>query len=466
MNPADLVFRRFGIGLVLCLGPFMPASGITAENSTPEVGIAVRDITPELPISLAGYAARKRPADKLDCPLLVQAVAMKNTSGERFVFVALDNCEVSHAFIQPVVQQIADQFQLGRGTVAVVSSHTHSAPVLEETLSDMTQPPPAERDQIAKYSRLLRAKLVEVVGAALADCQPATLEHAMGRAAFAMNRRVYQGDKVVFGDNPDGPVDWDVPVLRVKGTNGAVRAIIFGYACHGTSVRSGDDWYVVSGEYMAYAREYIEQHQPGAAAVFLTGMGADSDPAPRGRLLDAKRHGLELGGAIIGVLDRPMHPVRGAFKLAYDEVELPLAAPPARKQLEQDTRSEDIHVKRRAEAYLKLLNAGQPLPESVRLPIAALRLGDDLTFVLMAGEVVVDYSHRLKRVLADDHPWPIGYAYEVPCYIPSARLIKEGGYETESSLIYYGFYGPFRGEIETLLVNRLEALVSRLRTQP
>jgi hypothetical protein len=330
----------------------------------------------------------------------------------------------------------------------------------------MAQPPPAERDQIAKYSRLLRAKLVEVVGAALADCQPATLEHAMGRAAFAMNRRVYQGDKVVFGDNPDGPVDWDVPVLRVKGTNGAVRAIIFGYACHGTSVRSGDDWYVVSGEYMAYARQHIEQHQPGAAAVFLTGMGADSDPAPRGRLLDAKRHGLELGGAIIGVLDRPMHPVRGAFKLAYDEVELPLAAPPARQQLEQDTRSEDIHVKRRAEAYLKLLNAGQPLPESVRLPIAALRLGDDLTFVLMAGEVVVDYSHRLKRVLADDHPWPIGYAYEVPCYIPSARLIKEGGYEADSSLIYYGYYGPLRAGIELQLLNRLDALVSQVRTRP
>jgi hypothetical protein len=466
MNSTGLVFRSYGIGLVLCLAPFMAASGIAAENSTPEVGIAVRDITPELPIRLAGYEGRKRPADKLDCPLLVQAVAMKNLSGERFVFVALDNCEVSHAFIQPVVQQIADQFQLGRGAVAVVSSHTHSAPVLEQTLADMAQPSPAEREQIAKYSRSLRAKLAEVVGAALADCQPATLEHGMGRAAFAMNRRVYQGDKVVFGDNPDGPVDWDVPVLRVKGTNGAVRAILFGYACHGTSVRTGDDWYVVSGEYMAYARQHVEQHQPGATAVFLTGMGADSDPAPRGRLLDAKRHGLELAGAVIGVLDRPMHPVRGAFKLAYDEVELPLAAAPGRQQLEHDARSEDIPVKQRAEAYLRLLNAGQPLPESVRLPIAVLRLGDDLTFVLMAGEVVVDYSHRLKRMLADDQPWPIGYAYEVPCYIPSARLIKEGGYETESSLIYYGFYGPFRGEIETLLVNRLEALVSRLRKTP
>jgi hypothetical protein len=445
----------------------MPATGIADENATHEVGIAVRDISPELPIRLAGYASRKRPADKLDSPLLVQALALKNRSGERFVFVALDNCEVSHAFMQPVLQQVADRFQLGRGAVAVVSSHTHSAPALDDTLPGMTPPPPGDCEAIAKYGRSLQVKLVEVVGAALSDCQPATLEHGMGRAAFAMNRRVYQGDKVVFGDNPDGPVDWDVPVLRVKRTNGAVRAILFGYACHGTSIRSGDNWYVVSGEYMAYARQQLEAHQPGATAMFLTGMGADSDPAPRGRLLDAKRHGLELAGAVIGVLDRPMRPVGGAFKLAYDEVALPLAAPPGRQQLEPDAWSEGVNVRLRAEAYLKLLDSGQPLPESVKLPIAVLRLGDDLTFVLMAGEVVVDYSRRLKRMLADDHRWPIGYAYEVPCYIPSARVIKEGGYEAESSLIYYGFYGPLRGGIEMQLLNRAETLLlSQVRARP
>jgi neutral ceramidase len=462
--PRLLRIERLLKGMALCLALFMPAPGTRAGDATPDVGIAVRDITPELPIRLAGYAGRKRPADKLDQPLVAQALALKNRSGERFVFVALDNCEVSRTFMQPVLQELAGQFQLGRGAVAVVSSHTHSAPVLEATLTDMAQPPPEDCERIAKYSRSLRARLVEVVGAALADCRPATLEHGTGHADFAMNRRVYQGDKVVFGDNPDGPVDWEVPVLRVKGTNGAVRAILFGYACHGTSIRSGDDWYMVSGEYMAYARQQLEALQPGAAAMFLTGMGADSDPAPRGRLLDAKRHGLELAGAVIGVLDRPMRPVRGAFKLAYDEVELPLAAPPGREQLEQDARSEDISMKLRAEAYLKRLDAGQPLPESVKLPIAVLRLGEDLTFVLMAGEVVVDYSRRLKRMLAGDNPWPIGYAYEVPCYIPSARLLKEGGYETESSLIYYGFYGPLRGGIETQLVSRVEALVKGMRS--
>ena len=466
MRPAGSVIRTHATWVALCVALWQPVPGIAAETTTLDVGIATRDVTPELPIRLAGYAGRKRPADKVDQPLRTQALALRNVSGERFVFVALDNCSVSHLLMQPVLQELSDRFQLGRGAVAVVCSHTHSGPMLQKTLTNMAVLPPEELAQIAKYTQSLRSNLVEVVGAALADFRPATLDYGLGRACFAMNRRVYQGDKVVFGNNPDGPADWDVPVLRVKGTNDAVRAILFGYACHGTSVRSGDDWYEVSSEYMGYARRLLEEHQPGATAIFLTGMGADSDPAPRGALLDARRHGLELAGAVIGVLDRPMRPVRGAFKLAYDEVALPLATPPTREQLEQDARSADAYVKRRADAYLNLLNAGQPLPGSLQLPVAALRLGDDLTFVLMAGEVVVDYSRRLKRTLAADHPWPIGYAYEVPCYIPSARVIKEGGYEAEYSLIYYGLYGPFRGEVEGLLVGRLEQLVKGLRGRP
>ena len=462
--------RLFLIRIQLSLLALLPALRLVAANplddATPEAGIAARDITPELPIRLAGYEGRKRPADKLDTiPLLVEALALRNSTGERFVFVALDNCEVSHAFMQPVLREMADKYQLGRGEVAVISSHTHSAPVLAATLVGMPEPTAEEREHIERYSQWLQNRLVEVVGAALADLKPALFEYGSGRATFAMNRRVYQGDKVVFGDNPDGPVDFDVPVLRIKGTNGLIRAVLFGYACHGTTVRDGDEWYVVSGEYMAYARQQIENCQPGALALYLTGMGADSDPAPRGSLLDAKRHGLELAGAVIGVLDRPMRPVRGSFKMAYAEVELPLTEPPPRAQLEKDAAGLDKGVRQRAALYLKLLDQNQPLPQSVTLPLSAVRMGDDLTFVLMGGEVLVDYSRRLKRLLAADHPWTIGYAYEVPCYVPSARVLKEGGYEAESSLVYYGFYGPLRTSIEDLLVNKMTNLVAGLRSR-
>lgn len=459
-----IVLMHTALAALVLLTPIAGVQGGT-DAPTPqlEVGLAVRDITPALPIRLAGYAGRVRPADKGEHPLTVQALALRNPAGERFVLVALDNCEVSQRFMEPVVQNWTERFGLPRGSVAVVSSHTHSAPVLEDTLTGMAQGTPAELEAIQRYSLQLKAKLVEVVGAALTNFEPATLDYGQGQATFAMNRRLFQGDRMGFGDNPEGPVDWTVPVLRIQGANGAVRAVLFGYACHGTSVRTGDDWYVVSGEYMAYARQHLEAVYPGVVAMFLTGPGADCDPAPRGRLVHARQHGLELAGAIVGVLHHPMRPVRGGFKWAYSEVELPFADLPTRTRLEQDTRSEDTHVRRRAAAYLERLDADQPLPQSVQLPVGVLRFGDDLTFVLMGGEVVVDYSRRLKRVLANDHPWPVGYAYEVPCYIPSVRLLKEGGYEPDSSLIYYGFYGPFRGDVEERLVKRVSDMVSSLR---
>jgi hypothetical protein len=450
-------------GLLVALVAGLPLPLRGAEAPPLGVGIAVRDITPQPPIWLAGYASRNKPAEKIDHPLLAQAVAFRNATGERFVLAAFDNCEVSPAFNEPVLQAFQDKYGLKPGEVLLAASHTHAAPVLEKALEGMYPLKDADKQRVRQYSQLLRDKLVEVVGAALADVQPATLEHGVGRATFAMNRRVYKEDQMAFGENPDAPVDWDVPVLRIRSadTNRSVRAVLFGYACHGTSIQ-GDDFYIISGDYMAYARQHLEALLPGTVAVYLQGMGADSNPSPRGTLLDAKRHGLELAGAVMTVLNRPLRPVAGPLRLAYDEVPLPLEAPPSQELMEKDAQGQDVYLRNRAITYLELLKAGKPLP-AVRLPVAAIRFGDDLTLLAMGGEVVVDYAIKFKRLFAADHPWTVGYAYEVPCYIPSVRILKEGGYEAQSSLIYYGLYGPFRTRVEDILVKRMMELVGRTR---
>lgn len=456
----SFLFSAFSI--VIVLSEFAHPA-LAANSSDLEVGIAIREITPNIPIWLAGYAARKQAADKIDHRLLVQAIAFRDGSAETVVMVSLDNCEVNHEFTTPVIQECERRFNLRPGQVMIVSSHTHSAPVLEHTLVTMYSMSSANLERVEKYSRMLQTKLVEVVGAALADLKPALLQHGVGSATFAMNRRVYREDGgIAFGENRDGPVDWDVPVLRISDDAGALRAVLFGYACHGTSI-SGDDFYVVSGDYMAYARDQIESLYPGVTAIYLTGMGADSNPSPRGTLLDSKRHGAELAGAVIGILNQPMRPVRGSIRFAYREIELPFEGPPNRERLQEDAKSENQYIKRRAEAYLRQLENGDDPPTGIELPLAAVRIGDDLTFVAMGGEVVVDYSIRLKRILGPDNPWLIGYAYEVPCYIPSVRILKEGGYEAESSLIYYGFYGPFRPRIENLLIETVTDLVRAVR---
>lgn len=438
-------------------------AGAAAEPRLLEVGIAVRDITPEVPIRLAGYSSRNRPADKVDHPLLAQAIAWRCESGDLFVMVSLDNCEVSHEFNVPVLKELEEKHGLKQGRVMIVSSHTHSAPILANTLETMYGMPSADRERVRRYSEKLQAQLVAVVADSLNQLKPAVLEYGIGQATFAMNRRAYGDGKVLLKANPDGVAIWDVPVLRIKGTNDSVRAILFGYSCHGTTVRTAEDFYVISGEYMAYARQHLEAMHPGAVAVFITGMGADSDPAPLGGLLAARRHGLELAGAVMGVLDRPMQPVKGPLRMAYEELSLPLADPPSREQIEKDAQSKELSLRNRAEKYLALLNQGKALPVEVKVPVAAVRLGEDLTFIAMGGEVVADYAIRFKRILAKDHPWMIGYAYEVPCYVPTARLILEGGYEVDGSLIFYGYYGPFRYRIEDMITQRVSEMVAGLR---
>lgn len=443
----------------------LPPLVLGADSPGLKIGLGVREVTPKLPLRLAGYASRDHAFEKADTALLVQAMAWEDGAGERLALVALDNCEVDHHFTETVRAQINAQNQTKPGSVIIVSSHTHSGPILDGALDTMYELSAEELQRTRDYTKELQAQIVNAVGEAFKNLQPARIEYGIGRATFAMNRRIFKNGKIGFGDNPDGPVDWEVPVLRVLGTNDAVRAILFGYACHGTSVRKGDDFYTLSGEYMAYARQHLEAVYPGAVAMYMTGMGADADPAPRGPLLAAKRHGLELAGAVAAVLDKPMRPVSGNIKLAYQEVALPLVEPPGREQLQKDTQSKNAHERKRAENFLKLLDEHKPLPASISLPMAAVRLGDELTFLVMGGEVVVDYAIRFKRIFAAEHPWTIGYAYEVPCYIPSSRLIKEGGYEVESSLIFYGLYGPFQGLIEDKIIENMTALVAKTKAK-
>ncbi|NWF86134.1 MAG: hypothetical protein HXY18_20175 [Bryobacteraceae bacterium] len=432
-----------------------------ADGATMRVGLSVRDVTPDGPIWLGGYAARTNASARVDTPLLVQTCAIRGGEGT-IVFVALDNCGVSHALLEPTLADLRARHGLGPGAIMVVCSHSHSAPVVDGPLMGMYPLRDADKDAVQRYSERLRAALGEAVTAAMQDLQPALLEHGVGRATFAINRREFREGGVVLGENPDGPVDWEVPVLKVKATNDTVRAILFGYACHGTSI-AGPDFYVVSGDYMAYARQHLEALYPGAVAVFLTGMGGDANPSPRGSLLWSKRHGLELAGAVAGVLSRPMRPVKGAVRLAYEEVACPLESPPTQERLEQDAKDPSVHVRNRAAAYLALLREGRPLPTTVPLSLAAVRIGDDLLVLAMGGEVVADYAKRLKRQFATEHPWTIGYAYHVPCYIPSMRVLKEGGYEPDFSMIYYGLYGPFKPTIENLLVSRITALAAQTR---
>jgi len=103
------------------------------------------------------------------------------------------------------------------------------------------------------------------------------------------------------------------------------------------------------------------------------------------------------------------------------------------------------------------------LPSEYPYPLQVWQFGQDVTLIAMAGEVVVDYALRLKRELGMEKVWVAGYSNDVFAYIPSLRVLREGGYEAEGAMLYYCQPGAFDPSVEETIVQKAHELVKRLR---
>ncbi|MGH9340605.1 MAG: neutral/alkaline non-lysosomal ceramidase N-terminal domain-containing protein [Acidobacteriota bacterium] len=425
-------------------------------------GIARRDITPEGPIWMAGYGSRDKPSQGVEQPLFAKALALQDPQGKTSVLVTLDLIGITREFGNGIAEQVQQELGIARRNLMIVSSHTHTGPAVFNQLRGMFALDDDNAALVKAYEDRLASEILVAIAQAVSRIEAAELAFAHGHANFAANRRVFTPRGVNFGVNPEGPVDHDVPVLRVQDSGGNIRAIVFGYACHGTTL-TGDD-YRISGDWPGFAQEYLEQGHPGATAFFVTGCGADANPEPRGKLYYARQHGLNMAGAVTAVLTQPMAAVEDPLSCAFDYAELPLAEPPSRQEFEKRLQDQNRFVRRHAERNIERLDQHGKLVSSYGLPVQVWRFGDDLTLVAIAGEVVVDYALRLKRELGPERLWVAGYANDVPAYIPSARILLEGGYEADHSMIYYDLPTRWAPTVEETLIKKIHELVEQAKT--
>jgi hypothetical protein len=424
-----------------------------------KVGVARVDITPSEPIWLSGYGSRNKPSEGVDARLFAKALAIEDATGARSVLVTMDLIGFPAEFTERVASALQANHGIARDRFMLVASHTHTGPVVYNSLGGMFDLKGRDAEVIELYTKGLAEKLPTLVGQALSKLQAARLAFGHGQASFAANRRVFRPNGVQFGVNPDGLVDHDVPVLRVEAMDGKPLAILFGYACHCTTL--GGDHYRVGGDWAGYAQEYLELAHPGATAMFITGCGADANPEPRGKLEFARQHGMHMAGAVSAVLTRSMTPVTGPIRTAFDRVQLPLAEPPSRDEFAKRLADKSDFVRRHAQRQLDSLDRNEALMKGYACPVQAWRFGSDLTLVAIGGEVVVDYVLRLKRELGAEKLWVAGYANDVFAYVPSVRILAEGGYEADFNLIYYGLPTRFAPTVEDVLVRSIHEVVQR-----
>lgn len=421
-------------------------------------GVARARITPELPVWLNGYAARTHPANHVMLDLWAKALAIDDGERGRIVIITADLLFLPREITDVIAARCERQYGLARRQILFNASHTHSAPAIWPKIRVLFDMNAEDTERSRRYALKLTDQLVQITGEALHDLSPAVLSFGQGEAGFAINRRTAQLQKLHPGEVFPAPVDHSVPVLRVTAPDGTLRAVLFGYACHNTTLTG--EFYEVSGDYAGYAQQALEREHPGAQAMFVELCGGDQNPSPRSRIDLPEEHGRELATSVERVLGGSMSRLDTPLRNAYETTNLAFASH-TRATFAAEAKDADPFRVRRAKLMLEAYDRGEPV-RSVRYPAQAVRFGNGLTLLALGGEVVVDYAIRAKKEYPDLHLAVAGYSNDVMSYIPSARVLREGGYEAVEAMIYYGEPGPYTSRVEDeifLLIRRVLASV-------
>ncbi len=421
-----------------------------------KAGAARVKITPEKPMWMSGYASRNHAAEGTLIDLWAKALVLEDEAGTQAVLITLDLVGIDRQTSRTICDAVQTRHNLPRAAIAICTSHTHTGPVVGTNLRSMYRKKlnPEQQRQIVDYTQSLTAKIAGVVDEAMKKLAPAQIASGLGKATFAVNRRNNrEADVPELREKGElkGPVDHEVPVLTVRDADGKLQAVVCGYACHATVL----SFYQWSGDWPGFAQLEIEKDHPGAIAMYWTGCGADQNPLPRRTVELAKNYGRQLANAVGEVLAADMKPITGKLRLHYAEIDLPFAELPTKAAIQKDTHSTNEYIAARANMLLEQIESNGPLAKSYPYPIQVWELGNRVDFAILGGEVVVDYSIRLKTEWPKTSLWVASYSNDVMAYIPSRRVLKEGGYEGATSMIYYGLPTVWSPKIEDKIVQSL-----------
>lgn len=450
-----LELRRH-IVLTIFFSVLILSMGRSQEADLWRAGVARVVITPDQPLWMAGYAVRDHESEGTLHDLWAKALALEDAMGNRAVLVTTDLLGFPKAMSDRIRDRLSKKFKLSRSQIILNSSHTHAGPVLNDALKDIYPLTDEHLKKIDRYSNQLEDKIVNVVGKALQSMVPARIYAENGVARFQVNRRNNNASTLPEQSDLNGPNDYAVPVLKVVDKSGKLVAVAFGYACHNTTL-SNYQW---SGDYAGFAQIEIEKLHPGTTALFFQGAGADQNPLPRGTVALAQQYGRVLAASVDRVLQEDMRPLAPALKTGYKEVDLSLAPAPSEEALASMAGKYSGYQKRWAERLYKEVKEGAILPSAYPYPLQVWKLGDQAIMAL-GGELVVGYAVSLKRIFGQD-TFVMGYSNDVMSYIPTAVILREGGYEGHAAHMVYGLPSKWSSDIEYVILYEMVRLAKEV----
>jgi len=422
-----------------------------------EAGAAKADITPIESVPLAGYGGKTRMSARVDHPIWIKALAMREGTGAPVVLVTADLVGLSPKMVERIAGDAEKKHGVPRERLILNCSHNHSCPVTEDVLWLYYEFSTEEKSAKDRYTEMVYERYAEVIGRALANIAPSEVFYEQGLAGVAVNRRRSRGAET---KKLGGQVDQDVPVLAIK-AGGRIKALVFGYSCHTTALGGLS----ISGDYAGFAQVELERSFPGAIALFVQNCGGDANPLPRirGRETEAVElaamYGKVLAEAVGQVVVGKMDALTGPLQAVMGETELLLKPGLSVEEVRERLPNLTGMHRREFEHFLRQYETLGSLPDRVRYPIQVWRLGPKLTLIGLTGETVVDYSLKFKASNGWENTWVFGYNNDLLSYVPSLRVLREGGYEGTTGMYEYGHRAPYTDDVEERIGRKVEELL-------
>ena len=380
-----------------------------------QAGLAKIDITPEKPVTLAGYGARKGLSQGVHDPLSARIVVWKNQSN-RLVLVSTDLIGFYNGSAEYLRKAIQLEFKLKPSELFLTAIHTHSGPNLH---IDKIK----GHSNNLEYTQILMDKLLKAIYQAVKNMSPVQLGAGVGYSPVGMNRRQTRNDGIgrdsvgyiKLGRNPYGPTDKEVLVLKLAQPDGKTKAVLFDYATHATSL--GGKNYIISGDVLGLAEQFVEKIL-GKDIIAPAFAGASGDIDPWFRVLPEfqEKNGWIPEPVLLGTLlgEEVVHVYRSINKVTSEG--------------EIDS------------AFIALELPGKPNNEisvpknypKTPLSITVAKVGD-VAFVGLGAEVLTEIGMAIKNASPFEHTFIITHCNGAAGYLPPAKYYKEGGYEIKSS---------------------------------
>lgn len=433
--------------------------------------VAKTAITPAMPVFLAGFASRDYKSAQVHDPIHVKTVLLE--ANKRLLILAFDLIGGDRNFIKSLKGALFRHFGFGADEVLINFSHTHCSLYVTGDDPDLSlrrgyysidqEKWPEKQHELdyapdIAYYRFVEQAVVRSVARCLEELAEGELELAAGSSDVGVCRRLVQDGAVLWGPDPDAATDKALTVLRLSDTQGRCKGLLFSYGCHPTSIVSES----LSAEFVGAACAVLEERYPGCTAVFLQGCGGEIVAAKtfgnggkaRG-FAEMQEIGDDLAGDVCRIAGNAVfRKIRCAFHTRLDEVKLytqptPLAA--FTSVMLSPGSSE--YQKQNAARVIEAVDTGSAL-QHLPMYIAVWELDADTRLVALEGEIPSGYGLMTKALFPRTDTIVLGYTNGVFTYVPTRRILDEGGYEAEAYM-YHGFRGPFVPEIEDIILGRI-----------